>query len=284
MRQTHDSISSADLSRCYQVALRKHLNHDSRAKPAACRHRAISGRQAMATGLETLDFGPGFTSRRLIALVLPGLLRQNPGRDGPAAGLFLPSHHPDRENPPHRAREANVRLSQMIERLHRPQHGPADSNRSVKQEVARRKSVEESIAQQRATLQPVAGAVAQLQGQCAVVPPASVGRRRKSAERSGRELHDEIAQTLTGINVTAGPLSRPEPTVNTKASGLRSPGANGWSRSRWNIVHRFARELRPMVLDDLGLIPALHSFMKGFTNGRASTFVSRPLRPAGLND
>jgi signal transduction histidine kinase len=32
-----------------------------------------------------------------------------------------------------------------------------------------------------------------------------------------------------------------------------------------DIVHRFARELRPTVLDDLGLIPALHSFMKGFT-------------------
>ena len=30
-------------------------------------------------------------------------------------------------------------------------------------------------------------------------------------------------------------------------------------------MHRFARELRPTVLDDLGLIPALHTFMKGFT-------------------
>jgi len=30
-------------------------------------------------------------------------------------------------------------------------------------------------------------------------------------------------------------------------------------------VHRFARELRPAVLDDLGLIPALHSFLKNFT-------------------
>jgi signal transduction histidine kinase len=31
-----------------------------------------------------------------------------------------------------------------------------------------------------------------------------------------------------------------------------------------NTVHRFARELRPAVLDDLGLIPALHTFMKHF--------------------
>src|SRR5439155_11023085 len=32
-----------------------------------------------------------------------------------------------------------------------------------------------------------------------------------------------------------------------------------------DIVHRFARELRPTVLDDVGLIPALQTFMKGFT-------------------
>jgi signal transduction histidine kinase len=30
------------------------------------------------------------------------------------------------------------------------------------------------------------------------------------------------------------------------------------------IVHRFARELRPAVLDDLGLVPALHSLLTGF--------------------
>ena len=32
-----------------------------------------------------------------------------------------------------------------------------------------------------------------------------------------------------------------------------------------NLVHQFARELRQAVLDDLGLIPALHAFMKSFT-------------------
>jgi signal transduction histidine kinase len=39
------------------------------------------------------------------------------------------------------------------------------------------------------------------------------------------------------------------------------------------MVHRFAAELRPTVLDDLGLIPALHTFMKDFmkrTGVRAS--------------
>ena len=31
-----------------------------------------------------------------------------------------------------------------------------------------------------------------------------------------------------------------------------------------DVVHRFARDLRPTVLDDLGLIPALKSYLKDF--------------------
>ena len=32
-----------------------------------------------------------------------------------------------------------------------------------------------------------------------------------------------------------------------------------------DVVHRFARDLRPTLLDDLGLIPALHAYLKEFT-------------------
>jgi two-component system sensor histidine kinase DegS len=32
-----------------------------------------------------------------------------------------------------------------------------------------------------------------------------------------------------------------------------------------NIVHQFARDLRPTLLDVLGLIPALQAYLKGFT-------------------
>jgi signal transduction histidine kinase len=34
------------------------------------------------------------------------------------------------------------------------------------------------------------------------------------------------------------------------------------------IVHQFARELRPASLDDLGLIPALHTYIKDFPKRR----------------
>ncbi len=76
-----------------------------------------------------------------------------------------------------------------------------------------------------------------------------------------RELHDEVVQTLVGINV--------ELTAITQGSfgGVNALRAKIARTQRLvedsvNAVHRFARDLRPVVLDDLGLIPALHAYIK----------------------
>jgi signal transduction histidine kinase len=79
-----------------------------------------------------------------------------------------------------------------------------------------------------------------------------------------RELHDEIAQTLTGINIQLATL-KVEAAFNVKGLQKKITRTQRMVEKSVDIVHRFARELRPTVLDDLGLIPALHSFMKGFT-------------------
>jgi len=77
-----------------------------------------------------------------------------------------------------------------------------------------------------------------------------------------RELHDEIAQTLTGINVRLANLKR-EAVVNTKGLKGKIAGTQRLVQKSVKIVHRFARKLRPALLDDLGLIPALKSFING---------------------
>jgi len=79
-----------------------------------------------------------------------------------------------------------------------------------------------------------------------------------------RELHDEIAQTLSGINVHLAAL-KVEDAASTKGLKKRITSTQRLVEKSVNIVHRFARDLRPTLLDDLGLIPALHSYMKGFT-------------------
>ena len=78
-----------------------------------------------------------------------------------------------------------------------------------------------------------------------------------------RELHDVIAQTLTGINVRLAAL-KTESSDSIAKLHKRITSTQRLVEKSVDIVHRFARELRPTVLDDLGLIPALQSFMKGF--------------------
>ena len=79
-----------------------------------------------------------------------------------------------------------------------------------------------------------------------------------------RILHDEIAQTLSGINVHLATL-KIDAAVNTTDLKKKISHTQRLVEKSVNIVHRFARDLRPTLLDDLGLIPALHSYMKGFT-------------------
>ena len=59
-----------------------------------------------------------------------------------------------------------------------------------------------------------------------------------------RELHDEIAQTLTGINVRLTNLKR-EAVVNTKGLKGKIAGTQRLVQKSVKIVHRFARKLRP---------------------------------------
>jgi signal transduction histidine kinase len=77
-----------------------------------------------------------------------------------------------------------------------------------------------------------------------------------------RELHDQIAQTLTGINVQLANLKR-ESVVNAKGLKGKISGTQRLVRKSVGIVHRFARRLRPALLDDLGLVAALSSFING---------------------
>jgi two-component system, NarL family, sensor histidine kinase DegS len=76
-----------------------------------------------------------------------------------------------------------------------------------------------------------------------------------------RELHDEVVQTLVGINVELATLGK---TASRGAQSLRSTIARSQRllENSVNLVHRFARKLRPAVLDDIGLISAIHAFCK----------------------
>lgn len=82
-------------------------------------------------------------------------------------------------------------------------------------------------------------------------------------KRISRELHDVIAQTLVGINVHVAGLALAT-TDDPGSLQLRIANAHQMVEKSVEIVHQFATELRPTLLDDLGLIPALQTYLKEF--------------------
>src|SRR6185369_6703336 len=87
--------------------------------------------------------------------------------------------------------------------------------------------------------------------------------QEEERKKSSRELHDVIAQTLTSINVQLNTLKK-EAALDTQGLERNIARTQKLVEKSVAVVHRFARELRPTVLDDLGLIPALHTYMKNF--------------------
>lgn len=142
--------------------------------------------------------------------------------------------------------------------------GLAASNRQLKKEIVRRKVVEETLRQSERHTSRLLEQSRRLQEQLRLLSHRILTAQEEERKRISRELHDVIAQMLTGINVRLAIL-KTEVTSDTKGLNKKISRTQRLVEKSVDIVHRFARELRPAVLDDLGLIPALHSFMKSFT-------------------
>jgi PAS domain S-box-containing protein len=87
--------------------------------------------------------------------------------------------------------------------------------------------------------------------------------QEEERKRISRELHDVIAQTLTGINFRLAALKE-DANLSAKQRVENITRTQELVEQSVNIVHEFARELRPRVLDDIGLVPALRAFVKDF--------------------
>ncbi|MES1167516.1 MAG: PAS domain-containing protein, partial [Pseudomonadota bacterium] len=83
--------------------------------------------------------------------------------------------------------------------------------------------------------------------------------QEEERKQISRELHDEVVQMLVGVNVELAALRKGN---SVGVHNLRDKIAHTQRLVENSVhsVHRFARGLRPAVLDDLGLIPALHAF------------------------
>jgi signal transduction histidine kinase len=248
------------LSRRYVAALRKHLNRKSQSGLQPARKLGL---QAMTFGLETLDLARTH-EQALIALVLPSDSPRARSAMVRRAGRFFAEAITPIEKTHRTAQEANAYFAQLNQALRRRSEDLTASNRQLKQEIVQRKGVEESLRKSEQHYSQLLKQSREMQEQLRHLSRQLLMAQEEERKKISRELHDEIAQTLTGINVRLAAL-KAEAAQNTKGLQRKIASAQRMVEKSVDIVHRFARELRPTVLDDLGLIPALHSFVKSFS-------------------
>ena len=248
------------LSGRYQTELRQYLKQG----PAASLRPAEKlGRHAVVLGLGTLDLAL-VHEQALIAQVLLGCSLSVRDRMLKRARMFFAEAIVPMEETHRSALEANAHLSRLNRTLSRRTVELAASNRKLKKEKAQRQVVEGSLRQSEQHSSRLLEQSQHLQEQLRHLTHEILSAQEEERKKISRELHDVIAQVLTGINVQLATL-KTDAAIDTKGLTQKISRTQRLVERSVDIVHRFARELRPAVLDDLGLIPALHSFLKSFT-------------------
>jgi PAS domain S-box-containing protein len=139
----------------------------------------------------------------------------------------------------------------------------AAANAKLVAEVSHRKTVEQSLTQSRQQQARLLAEAQGLQQQLRHLSRSVMRAQEEERRLISRELHDVIAQMLTGINLRLGNLGLQAGICPADLKRTIAETQELVARSV-ETVHEFARELRPSVLDDLGLIPALTTYLKSF--------------------
>ncbi len=160
--------------------------------------------------------------------------------------------------------KAALRLGRLNLGLSRRTTDLAAANRKLKKEIARRRIVERTLRNSAQHTGRLLEQARRLQEQLRFLSRRVLSAQEEERKRISRELHDVIAQVLTSINVRLAVL-KTDAGVNTRDLAKTIARTQRLVEKSVDIMHRFAYNLRPAVLDYLGLIPALHSFMKNFS-------------------
>ena len=158
----------------------------------------------------------------------------------------------------------DITIRKQAEEAQRRVEVLADTNRGLKREIARRQTVEQALKKSEQHQSRLLKQSHLMQEQLRHLSHQILHAQEEERKRISRELHDEIAQTLVGINVHLAALTR-EAEGNPRDLRQKIARTQRLVEKSVDVVHLFARELRPAALDDLGLVPALHAFMKEFT-------------------
>lgn len=245
------------MSRRYSTALQKYLRQDDQTDLASA--RALGG-PYQASGMEMLDLARIHEQ----TLITHGLL------DHPAerrdlltrrSGLFFATVITPSERTDQSKAEVYVHRGRLIEMLSQRTVDLAVSNLERSLEIAQRKIIEVKLRKGEKQHEHLLRLSLRLRKHSRLLASRLLSAQEEERKKISHELHDVIAQTLMGINVHLAALKRGV-IVNTKGIARNIAKTQRLVVRSVEIVHQFASRLRPAMLDDLGLVPALQAFMK----------------------
>jgi signal transduction histidine kinase len=221
------------LARRYQAALREYLKNSSTDSLQAAQE---FGCRASASGLETLDVAK-IHEAALASLEVSSNRDQIHKR---AESFFSEAVTPIEKT--HRAAlKATTRLNQLNKTLSRCTVDLATSSRLLKQGIAQRKAVEQALKKSAAHYARVVGESRHLQKQLQDLTHQMLTAQEAQRQKISRKLHDEVAQTLLGINVRLVMLKQ-EATASTLGLKKEIASTQRLVKSSVKTMSRFASE------------------------------------------
>jgi two-component system sensor histidine kinase DegS len=245
------------LSARYLAALRTHLGQENLRNGDSAQGL---GRAALAGGLVTRDLAL-MHEQAVIALAGSHDFANTHNGALKRAGYFFTQALIPLEAAQRATRETNRHLQQHNETLRLHTAALASGNLRLEREVARRKAGEGTIRKGSAQYKELFLKSQVMQRKLRLLTRQIISAQEDERKQISRELHDGVVQTLIGINVELAALGEGA-SVGLHALKAKIARTQRLVEHSVNAVHRFARELRPAVLDDLGLIPALHAYNK----------------------
>ena len=220
------------LSQRYVAALGKHLKQGLQ---ASLQTALGLGRQTVAIGLETLDLAR-IHEQALVSLILPAWSSRVSNAMTRRASAFFTEANTMIEETHRAAQQTKVQLSRLKETLGQRTLELAATNRQLQRGVTRRKNVEAALKKNSEHYTKLLKESLQLQRGLRQLTHQVLAAQENERKNISRELQDEIAQTLLGINVRLLSLKQ-EGRGNTK--GFKNEIA-----STQRLVVKSARSVR----------------------------------------
>jgi signal transduction histidine kinase len=263
-----------DFFECYAKALRDGL---ATASEEALHAVYEMGRKASAEGVGVLEVAKAH--HQAMISILPEL--QSRGGASDHAG-HLESYLMEALSPfeaQHRGfQEANNQLRKLNEALQDRAKELAGINRDLHLEISKRQASEKALRKSKEHYRDLFNEATSMQEKLRELSSKILNAQEAERRRISRELHDEVGQALTAISVNLQLLKNRAGELGPRAASAIMETQKLLEGTMDN-VHRFSHELRPAMLDDLGLVTALRWYVKAFAE-RTGYKVRLDLHPA----